>query len=416
MYDDIVIGRNEIFTSDCKKTGCNNNVLIAGGAGSGKTMSVTEPQLIRTFHSNLIVTVTKRKVVYKYTPLLRKRGYKVLDMNFANPRESNVTYDPLAYIKDTSDIRFVAEALVMANPKKKKDNVADPYWDMASVSLLCAEIAYVMEENPNATFADVINLHRSIRIEEGVIISTNIDDKFERLERKNPMSYAVATWKTFRQLPPRTASCIYSTLNAAIDAIFSDALLYMIANSPRIDIDSLACEKSVLFISTSPVNPTLNCYVDMFYGQLIKSLFEYAEHQSSGQLPIPVRMICDDFATGSRILNFPEYISIFREKRISVTILLQSLSQLEAMYGTCDATTIINNCDTFVYLGSMDMGTARMVSERANVPLEEVLYMPIGDEIVFRRGMKPVFTKRYDTPNDPTYIEITKQFDFDKVA
>ena len=110
-------------------------------------------------------------------------------------------------------------------------------------------------------------------------------------------------------------------------------------------------------------------------------------------------------------MNFPEYISIFREKKISVTLLLQSESQLESMYGPDQATTIINNCDTYLYMGGMDLRTAQNVSLRLNVPLDEVLYMPLGQEVLFRRGQRPIVTQRYDIRNNTLYQQITKKYE-----
>lgn len=185
----------------------------------------------------------------------------------------------------------------------------------------------------------------------------------------------------------------------------------MMSMSRRVKFIELASRKTILFVTTSPVNPALNCFVNMFYGHVFKQLFEFAENQVSGKLPVPVHVLCDDFATGSRIMHFPEYISIFREKRISVTLLLQSESQLEAMYGSDNATTIINNCDTYLYMGGMDLRTAQNVSLRLNVPLDEVLYMPIGQEILFRRGQCPVVTRRYDIRKNDLYQQVTKQYE-----
>ena len=108
-----------------------------------------------------------------------------------------------------------------------------------------------------------------------------------------------------------------------------------------------------------------------------------------------VQVICDDFATGCKVPEFQELISIFREKRIGVTLLIQSESQLAAMYGAKNAITIINNCDTYVYLGGMDLKTSENISKRLNIPLHEVLNMPIGREYVFRRGQEPIKTERY---------------------
>ncbi|MCD8149052.1 MAG: type IV secretory system conjugative DNA transfer family protein [Clostridiales bacterium] len=410
--DKMILGEKAAFSTDCNETGLNNNVFVCGGSGCGKTLSITEPRLLETKQSSLIVTVTKRRIVHKYKPVFEQRGYKVEDLNYVNPLESSVAYDPLQYVASYSDIRFLSESIVMANPRKEKSTGADPYWDEAAISLCCAEIAYVLMTDENATLADVLAFHDRISFwDENGQIATSVDKKFDRLEDRDPTCYAVSCWKSFHQLPIRTAGCVFGALNTTIDTIFSPELREMIATKRQVDFEKLATEKTVLFVSTSAVNPALNCFINMFYAQAFKSLFEYAESRPAGWLPIPVHVLCDDFATGSRILNFPEYISIFREKRISVTLLVQSESQLESMYGPNDATTIINNCDTYLYMGGMDLKTGKSISERLNVPLDEVLYMPIGREYIFRRGQKPVATRRYDIMRNELYLKITEEYE-----
>jgi type IV secretory pathway TraG/TraD family ATPase VirD4 len=294
---------------------------------------------------------------------------------------------------------------VKADPQKEK-STADPYWDQAAVSLLSAEIAYTKMTDKDATFADVLELHDMLSIEDGYgTVSTSLDALFDDVDEK---CFAVSCWKSFKSLPIRTAGCVFGTLNTTIDTIFTPELREMIANKPSIDFEEFAKNKTALFVTTSAVNPSLHFYVNMFYAQAFKQLFEYAEGCPDGVLPIPVHMLCDDFACGGRVLNFPEYISIFREKGISVTLLLQSESQLEQMYGEDNATTIINNCDTYIFLGGMDLLTARNISVRLNCPLDEVLYMPIGDEIIFRRGHRPIQTTRYDVRRDKQYQDVSR--------
>ncbi len=411
MRDKMILGVNVVYSTDCSQTGLNNNVLVCGASGCGKTMSITEARLLETFHSCMIATVTKRRIVEKYKPVFRRRGYIVEDLNFINPSESDVAYDPLEYINSYADIRFLAESIVKADPQKDKSN-ADPYWDHAAISLLSAEIAYILMTEENPTFIDVLELHDRITFEErSDRIETSLDTLFDILEKTNPGSFAVSCWKSFRQLPIRTASCVFGTLNTTIDTIFSPELRMMIAQKKNVDFEKLASQKTVLFISTSAVNPALHNFINMFYAQAFKQLFEFAESRSSGRLPIPVHVLCDDFATGSRILNFPEFISIFREKGISVTLLVQSESQIESMYSPEDATTIINNCDTYLYMGGMDLTTAKHISERLNAPLEDVLYMPVGQEFIFRRGQKPIATKRYDILQNELYQKITQNYE-----
>lgn len=409
--DKMILGDGVEFSTDCSKTGLNNNVIVCASSGGGKTVSILEPRLLETYHSSLAVTVTKRRLVEKYKPVFKERGYVVQDLNFVNPTESDVCYDPLAYVHSHADICFLAESLVKANPRKDK-STADPYWDDAAESLLSSEIGYVLETESHPTFSDVLDLHSKLTIREsGSQICTTLDSRFDKLERENPDSFAVSCWKSFISLPSKTAGCVYGTLNTTIDTIFTPALRKMISTRKNVNFEALASKKTILFVSSSPVNPALNCFINMFYSQMFKELFEFAEQRPNGRLPIPVAVLCDDFATGSRILNFPEYISIFREKGISVTLLVQSESQLESMYGSDDCTTIINNCDTYVFLGGMDLRTGRNISERLNKPLEEILYMPIGQEIIFRRGQRPIVAQRFNIAESESYQKVTKRYE-----
>ena len=406
----VILGENCCYSADSNETGLNNNVIVCGGSGSGKTMSVSEPRLLETKTSSMIATVTKRRIVNKYMPLFQKRGYEILDLNFVNPLESSCAYDPLEYVGNYSDITFLAKSIVKADPQKDNSS-ADPYWDEAATSLLSAEIAYTLMTKDNATFADVLELHDSLVLDEGSgTIRTSLDGKFEYIASKDPTCFAVSCWKSFKNLPIKTAGCVFGTLNTTIDTIFSPELRKMMATKKKVDFEQMATKKTILFVTTSAVNPALHCFVNMFYAQAFKQLFEYAENRPDGVLPIPVHVLCDDFATGSRVLNFPEYISIFREKGISVTLLLQSESQLEQMYGTDNATTIINNCDSYIYLGGMDLRTAQNISLRLNAPLDEVLYMPIGQEVLFRRGQRPIVTRRYDIQKNDVYQKVTKDY------
>lgn len=410
--DKMILGKDVCFSTDSKETGLNNNVIVCGSSGCGKTMSISEPRLLETYHSSLIATVTKRRLVDKYKPVFEQRGYVVQDLNFIQPAKSEVAYDPLKYVRSYSDITHLAESVITSRDNKEILK-SDRYWEESATSLLAAEIAYVLMTNENASFADVLKFHDELNYKErgGDRFTTAHDEKFERLAADDPGCFACSCWRTFRDVSSKTAGCILSVMNTTIDTLFSPELRKLIAKEEQVDFEQLASRKTVLFVSTSAVNPALHCFVNMFYAQAFKTLFEYAESLPSGKLPLPVHVLCDDFATGSRILNFPEYISIFREKQISVTLLLQSESQLESIYGHEDATTIINNCDTYLYMGGMDLKTGRSVSERLNTPLEDVLYMPLGQEYIFRRGQRPIITNRYDITKNRLYVEITEQYE-----
>lgn len=287
MRADIMIlgeGQNAVYSTDSNETGLNNNVIVCASSGGGKTCSILEPRLLATFNSSLIVTCTKRRIVDKYRDVFLKRGYSVFDLNFVRPTESNVAYDPLAYVSSYSDITFLAETIVNANPRKE-NTTADPYWDNAAESLLSALISYVLMTEDNPTFADVLKLNDSLTITDGGSrIETSLDSKFARIAQKDPNCFAVTCWNSFKVLPIKTASCVYGTLNTTIDTIFSPELRKMINSKNKVYFERLANHKTVLFITTSAVNPTLNCFINMFYAQMFKQLFEYAESLPSGMM------------------------------------------------------------------------------------------------------------------------------------
>ena len=166
---------------------------------------------------------------------------------------------------------------------------------------------------------------------------------------------------------------------------------------------SLVCEK--MGAQEGTVNNFVTHDFDMF-----KELFDYAENQPDGKLPVPVHLIADDFATGCPVPLFDQYISILREKQISVTLLIQSETQLASLYGDGPATTIRNNCDTYVYMGSNDLATAQNISVRANIPLKDILEMPIGSQILFRHGSKPHYGQRYNTFANAEYQNVLREY------
>ena len=405
MIDSMIAAKGCVYSGDCAVTGLNNNRIIVGGSGSGKTMSITEPCLLHSYHRNLIVTATKARIVHQYSPVLQERGYQVEVLDFSCLSNCTVGYDPMRFIRSSEDVQFLAQNLVLANPRKQYSR-ADPYWDDMSISVLSAliEMERLRPSLRRSCFADVIKRFQSLRIQYGPsVIQTNLDTEFRMLELEHPGNMASAHWESFCHLPGKTASCVISALSTTIGHLFNASVMDMMRLPRCVDFGSFAGKKTVLFLITSPVNPALSNLVGVFYATAMKELFELAEHRYGGKLPIPVHMICDDFATGAPVPDFSTYISIIREKDISVTLLCQSESQLEHMYSPADAVTIINNCDTYVFTGGMDLKTAHSISLRMNLPVDEVLALPVGQFLVFRRGQRPIRALRYPILEDPQY-------------
>jgi len=416
MSDMTCLADGYVVPASFEKTGLNLNEIIVGTTGCGKSMSNAYSRLLHTFESSVVVPIAKLAIRDKFARMFEERGYKVIDLDFAKPSRCTVGYDPMDYIQSDEDVIQVARNFIGGDPSRTKTGEVDPYWNDSATSVLAAEISLIrlwaQNRHVRPSFADVIELHRSIKYENTTnSMKTSIDKCFEDASRRWPGNRACELWKTVKDLSPKTASCIFSIVNGALDKIFSDSIVEMTKKRERIDFAKLGDEKTALFITTSPMNFTLQNYINVLYADMFRSLFEKAESNINYHLNVPVHIICDDFACGSRIIKFEDYISIFRAAGMSVTLLLQSESQLISMYGYEEATTIINNCDTYIYMGGMDIKTCNSIAQRTNRPLHQIMSLPLEKVIVFRRGSKPFEGRRYQTLEDPIYRELNERDD-----
>jgi len=410
MEEMMIMGKNAVFSRNSQKTGITNNAAIVGSSGSGKSVSIIEPFLLHTDKSSFICSVSKRRIVDEYIPLFESRKYKVIDLNFDIPEKSLFCFDPIRYLTSTEDIAHLSSALIMSD-SRKANSKADPYWDSASQNLLNAIISMTLAMNENATMDTVLNNIDKLRINSGCNhIETTLDYIFDKIVKNDPYGFCATNWLVFSSLDStKTASCIISSLQTMMTSIFTTGLRNQIAHKPCIDIEMIGKEKTALFITSSAMNPSLYTFVNILYGQIFKTLFETAQKSPDYKLPVHVSMLYDDFAIGGvAVKNFPEYTSIVREANMDFMILLQSESQLIESYGEYSSKTILNNIDTYCFLGCNDYDTAKIVSLKANIPVDEILWQPIGKALVFRRGCKPIFTERYKTYEDEQYLFLKK--------
>lgn len=399
---------------DFKKTGVNANELIVGSTGSGKSMSNAYSRLLHTFNSSVVVPVAKRRLKEHFMSLFRQRGYHTIDLDMTCPERCREKYDPMLYIKSDRDVVEMARNLLNAGTGSDAMRFEDPYWNDAATSMLAAEMSMVRmkaeKEKRKVSFAEVIQFHRSIVTDySSGIVTTSVDEKFKRASRLNPGNQASELWKTVQNVASKTFSCVYSIVNGALDKVFSEDMMKMLKKDQCIDFTMLGRKKTALFITISPMDLCMQNYMNIMYADMFRILFAEAEQRKSGRLIVPVHIICDDFAVTGRINGFDKYMSIFRSAGISVSLLLQSETQLAQMYGEMAATTIINNCDTYVFHGANDIRTCEHIAMRLNRPLSEVMSMPIGKVVVFRRGCAPRMAERYKILEDPYYKEIEDQ-------
>lgn len=456
-YDVFPLGEAEEthVSMDTRATGLNNNVLVVGGTGAGKTMSVAYPMLMHLEHGNAVGIFTKRGMTEGIGKILKKRGYRIFEIDFVKPEKSPYGYDPLAHCLDDADIVALSHGLINAGEKKIQNS--DPFWANSAESLLTPILRYVRSgayekgngmkdalqlidsipltsatswrevldadpyESPKASAATSseapsednpfgIDLHHKHVVgedeEEALDEADPLGSQFMLRELKAMLeadSVGRAAWTSFIRGADQTSRSIMMSLMTPVQALFSKKVRRILQQPKEFSFKELLKPKTVLFVYISPVNPSLHQFVSLFYQQLFKNLFELAENRESGVLPHPVSICSDDFATGAPIKNFPELISIFRAKGISATMLIQSETQLASLYGKDGAKTIINNTDTYLFLGGMDIDTCVNVAKRLDVPYTDILNMPLGREIFFRRGQKPIVTQRYETLRDPLF-------------
>lgn len=416
LPDDMILADGVSGSYDLSSTGRNGNLLIVGSTGAGKTMSIIEPQILHTENDSIVVSLAKSEKVDGYAAYLRSKGYVTEVMDLVHPEKSTCNYDPMQYLFTSQDIIDFANSMVKADATKQGDR--DPYWDNAASLLIAAEISGLLEKWKIAkdmgrpckypTMNDVLDFHDSLDFYETAgsgFTNSNKDRFFSSLVETNKDSYAYRCWRAVKGLASKTVSCIASTVNTVFAQTFPKEIRQFMTTDSVFRFEVLGELKTALFIVTSPVSKASQLYANLIYSAIFKSLFDQAM-LNEGVLDVPVHVLCDDFACGSRIPNFASYLSVMRSSGISATILLQSFSQLKSLYGEADMVTIMDNCDQMVYLGCNDLDTCNQIARRMNVPLDVVLNLPIGEAIVFRRGFPYAKAKRYQTLRDVEYLKM----------
>ncbi len=406
--DKVILAKNVILEGGLGTSRPNDNQIIFGGTGTGKSLSVFLPTLCHTKNSSFIGTFAKKSIVTNAVSFFERQGYKTHVWNLANPGKDDIVPDPLSYVSTDDDIQELAKQIANGNPEYQRSTKFDPYWRDASESLMTGLIHYVMMTELYPTMKKVIDLFYKLKIEEdGKGISTSLDSQFAILNRKSPDSVAARKLRSYSQLPFTTASCVRDDLEKAIQNMFPVSIQSAMSEDAYVSFEDFATDRTAIFIITSPVRTAQYAFANLMFSLAIRRLMEFAETQENNRLPRNVKLFFDDFSCGFPIMNYEKSISTFRAAGISSMMLCQSLSQLDATYGQDNSTVILDNCSTLVYLpGGMNKKTCSYICEMLDLPLDEIMFMGIGNAVVFRAGEKPVITQRYDTLSDPLYQKL----------
>lgn len=364
------------------ETGLNNNDLIIGGSGSSKTGSVVFNLLLNPCGS-LVVSDTKGLLYRRFANYLEKEGYKVLNIDFITPT-NGIGYNPLDYVRKDdngnlieSDIKKLANTLM---PRLDKD---EPFWEKAATRYICMLIGFVLEALPpeEQNMISVLRLHREILNGSGM-------GMLKRWSNENRDSYCA---KKFREMngtavAEKTWACITEFANEGLEFFSYNDLYPIFGSENRVNLRQIGNEKTVLFLKGSDNDTSFHILSTIFFNQLLQVLIESADNNLDGRLKVPTRIILDDFAASAAIEDFDNVISIIRSRDISVSVIIQSMSQLKRKYSEEEANSILNNCDHILYMAGKDYETSKLIANYLNKPIPLILNLPKSQAVLISSG------------------------------
>ncbi len=433
--NNIILSQTERLTMSSRpknpKYARNKNILVIGGSGSGKTRFFIKPSLLQR-HSSYVVTDPKGTLLVECGRMLERGGYAIRSLNTINFKKS-MHYNPFVYIRSEKDILKLANTII-ANTKGEGEKSGEDFWVKAERLYYQALIGLIWYEAPDeemnfGTLLELINASEAREDDEN--FKNAVDYLFEELEAENPDHFAVRQYKKYKLAAGKTAKSILISCGARL-APFDIRELRELMSYDELELDTLGDRKTALFVIISDTDDTFNFVVSIMYTQLFNLLCDKADDEYGGHLPVHVRCLLDEFANIGQIPKFDKLIATIRSREISASIVLQSQSQLKAIYKD-SADTIVGNCDTTIFLGGKESSTLKEMSEmlgKETIDLfntsdtrgtsrsyginyqktgkdlmtkDELAVMDGGKCIVQVRGVRPFLSDKYDITKHKRY-------------
>ena len=401
-----ILAKGISASNDTWATGLNNNDLLIGPSGGGKTRGYVIPNILHA-QDSLIVADTKGNLCRLYGGYLEKQGYTVMHLDFTDVANTPWGYNPLSYIREchdpesnrNGDYYSEQEIMRLAQAICPCQNSRDEYWDSAAAMYLNAIILFVLNQLPEEQH-DLYTVYTFLTR----MGTDELENMIEEECTLHPNSAFARKIGMIRQnaKAERMDVSIKGILARHLDVVSWAGMKRMFYNK-QVDMKSFLKRKTALFLSVSDSDRSQDPLINLFYTQALQYLMAAADKRPDSRLPIPVRFILDDFSTNTLIPDFDKISSVIRSREIYVSLVIQSLSQLEGLYGHAKAQTIINNCDHCLYLGGTDTETARYFAEKFNCQVSTVLNLPLDTMFIFARGSEPRKVQKYDLAEDEIY-------------
>ncbi|MGN0710257.1 MAG: VirD4-like conjugal transfer protein, CD1115 family [Anaerovoracaceae bacterium] len=445
----MILSKDVVLSMNTRKTMRNNNILVIGGSGTGKSRFMIKPNMLQA-NSSFVITDPSGELLESMGGFLKEKGYEVRVFNLSQMEHSNC-YNPFHYIRNQEGVLSMINALIK-NTTPKGSSTNDPFWEKSETALLQAICFFLIAEcNPDEqNFSSVMKLLRCVDAGEGSENRESVlDVLMDELREKDPEHIALRAYAVFKSAGGgKTAQSILISCQTRLQ-MFNLQAISNLTNTDNIDLKSVGDKPTALFCVTKVEDTTFNFLVALLYTQLFETLYDHAKTDCPGlRLPIHVRFLLDEFANIGTIPEFNEKLATMRKHEISCTIVIQALSQLKTMYKD-DWEVIVGNCDTLLFLGGSDATTLDYISKKLGketirakntsrsfgrqgssstsfnttgrelMQPDEISSMDNMNCIVFIRGEAPFYSVKYDYPKHPNYnmtgdADDNKLFDIQK--